>query len=142
MPVQASGHPNESYELIKPSGERLCRYCGKTIMPEQEGKTSSYWHIASTGLRAGPLRDVCHEDCKRDGERREAYQCQCIDTNCNDCLYFERDLSYIQPRGTAQWEISFPGNCRFFNRPETGSPNYCDPTKTECFVHRRSSEAQ
>jgi len=33
-----------------------------------------------------------HEECNKEGRQKEAYECQKIDCNCNDCGYMERDF--------------------------------------------------
>lgn len=53
----------------------------------------------------------------------EAYECQCIDADCNDCLHFER--------------ISMNnGVCLKYDRPTTASPKMS--TGYPCFEHRKN----
>jgi hypothetical protein len=58
-----------------------CRYCGKAIEEGAAVKTVSYWHSQEF---------KCHAECKASGEKAEAFECQKIDADCNDCAFFER----------------------------------------------------
>jgi len=113
----------------------ICRYCGKegaTIV------TLCYWNQTPAW---------CHDECKVSGERQEAIDCQTIDADCNDCLYYQRGqqapkvVSSIRtPRGktrtvTYQPNTIINGHCKKFNKPTTAYPHTW--TGMECFEHRR-----
>lgn len=96
----------------------ICRYCDKPIELGQEVKTMSYWFH---------LPFWCHAECKKDGERQEAIDCQVIDADCNDCKHFKR--------GQAIYKWSIAGHCLKFDKPTVAFPNKW--TGRECFEHRR-----
>lgn len=60
----------------------MCRYCDQPLAASEAVKTYGYW--------SGGLYWV-HAACKVPGEQQEAYDCQLIDADCNDCRYFVRD---------------------------------------------------
>ena len=111
----------------------ICRYCLKAL--ENPVKTVSYWsHIS----------DVCHAECKVDGEKSEAIECQIIDADCNDCKYFKRGkiiplsdnclnqikLGKVPKFSSEAWN----GHCLKFDRETVAFPNKW--TGRECFQHR------
>ena len=57
----------------------LCRYCDLPCL--EEGYTFSYWSA---------LKFAAHKVCKNNGEAGEAYECQSVDRDCNDCVFFKR----------------------------------------------------
>ena len=100
--------------LFRPSN--VCRYCNKIIKENEFTITQSYWKA---------LWFPCHKSCKDAGYKQEAYDCQCIDSDCNDCKYFKRD------KGNK-------GQCLKYNIAVHTSPNFC--SGFECFKHRKSDE--
>lgn len=108
-----------------------CRYCDKEVSEPDATKTLSYWNAQEF---------VCHRSCKESGERDEAFDCQVIDADCNDCKYFLRAQAGI-PRWTGrQFMIStniVNGWCARFYRITRAWPHSW--TGRECFTHRRQS---
>lgn len=115
----------------------ICRYCDKPIENGKEVKTLSYWTH---------LPFVCHAECRQNGERQEAIDCQVIDSDCNDCKHFKRGnllprvISDLK-RTDGTWTTVehqpnvFDGICLKFNQPTTAQPNKW--TGMNCFEHRR-----
>jgi len=95
-----------------------CRYCKGKVEKENAALTASYW---SSGWY------LCHKDCKQRGEKEEAYECQIIDADCNDCKHFKR--------GDKTDKGIFEGLCLKFNKQTKAYPNYC--SSHACFEHRR-----
>lgn len=112
-----------------------CRYCEQ---PGADTKTYAYW---------SGTPDWCHAGCKAAGEREEAFDCQVIDADCNDCRHYRRGVSapkqisrYKNHKG--EWveiiykpEIWIGGHCLKFNKPTIACPKKW--TGLECFEHRR-----
>lgn len=96
------------------SASTNCRYCGKYISPEDFTITYSYWSAHWY---------PSHKHCHQAGTKQEAYDCQLIDADCNDCKYFRRD-KFIY------------GTCQKFNKPTEAYSNHCSGYK--CFEHRRN----
>jgi len=88
-----------------------CRYC-KDKSLDNITITKGYWY---------KIWSICHKSCKQIGEKEEAYECQKIDSDCNDCYYFERIKG-------------IDGICKKFNKSVKASPNFC--TSHKCFKHR------
>ena len=76
-----------------------------------------------------------HKSCKQAAIRREAYECQCIDADCNDCEHFKRDLSFKPKKGLRP--PSLPGHCLKFDKAARAHPNTC--SNLPCFEHRRGA---
>lgn len=72
----------------------------------------------------------CHKSCKEEGYKQEAYLCQCIDADCNDCKFFQRG-EYVKPPYKC-----FRGYCSKLNKPTVAFA--VTATNHECFVHRKS----
>jgi hypothetical protein len=114
----------------------ICRYCGQIIDQGQEAKTFAYW---------SKTPDFCHLPCQKEGERIEAIDCQKIDKDCNDCIFFQRgNLAQKQihkiknQKGELKTIIFQPqfsyGNCSKFNKPVMAQPNKW--SGLACFKHR------
>jgi hypothetical protein len=88
-----------------------CRFCKKE--PIDSVITKSYWWS---------LWSICCKGCKQKGEVEESYECQKIDSDCNDCLYFVRLKGAV-------------GTCRKFNKEVVASPNFA--SGFDCFKHRK-----
>ena len=101
-----------------------CRYCDKPVEAGDGAKTAAAW-----SLRENPLFSLypCHEACKGPGEALEAYLCQTIDRDCNDCVFFKRGK--LIAKGV------FEGHCLKFDRPTKAFPGQA--TGHPCFVHRK-----
>ena len=106
-------------ERLPLSDFMTCRYCDKPIN-DPGVKTLAYW---------GGNEYRCHAECMVAGERQEAFDCQVIDADCNDCRHFKRLVQVGR-------NIS-KGHCLRFDRPETAFPHMS--TGRECFEHRRVS---
>jgi hypothetical protein len=90
----------------------FCRYCHKLAI-DNPVITKGYWSSSWA---------LCHPECKKEGEREEAYECQKIDSDCNDCKFFKR-IKGIE------------GTCEKFNKKTTANPNFC--SSHNCFEHRK-----
>ena len=112
-----------------------CRYCDKLILPGCEVLTRGYWWQTEF---------QCHGSCKVDGEKQEAFDCQMVDADCNDCRHFKRGevvkewLSCME-NGKAGMRLvnmgTITGHCLRFDRPTSAHPKTW--TGRECFEHRR-----
>jgi hypothetical protein len=119
-----------------------CRYCDHPILSDIS-TTFAYW---------GGFSFPCHKQCKQEGIKHEAYECQLIDADCNDCRHFQRGqvekrwLSCIENERPSLRLVNMGyihGHCLKFSRPTIAQPNKW--TGMNCFEHRRvtnpSSEA-
>jgi|SRR5579864_56129 len=106
----------ESYSHV----DKICRYCRKEVTRETAAITGSYW---------GGFTFLCHASCRIEGERCEAYACQLIDADCNDCSHFTSE------RVSSGGEVRY-GHCGKFDKPVVARPNFC--SSLDCFEHRRS----
>jgi len=117
----------------------ICRYCNKEIFHgEQSVKTLSYW---------GKLEFVCHAQCKQMGESQEAYECQCIDADCNDCRHYQRgklaplSWSIVSREDGSMYVARYQpntfigGTCLKFDKEVQANPNKW--SGLECFEHRK-----
>lgn len=115
-----------------------CRYCGLEVAQVDKVVTHSYW---------GGFPFVCHRACKDAGVRAEAYECQVLDANCNDCRHYQRGklaakvVSTITTKDgrkeevTHQPNVFIGGHCLKFDKPVTAEPNKW--SGMVCFEHRR-----
>lgn len=107
-------------ELIPELLGGKCRYCDQPVVDAGNAAiTYSYWS-------AFPF--IAHPACKKAGERQEAFDCQVIDADCNDCIHFQR--------GKLVGEDIWSGQCLKFGIETRGCPNKW--TGKECFEHRRA----
>jgi hypothetical protein len=97
-------------------------------------------------IRGGTLF-VCHPECKAFGEREEAFLCQQIDADCNDCKHFKRVevikrmLSCMEDGEPSMRLVNMgfiAGHCIKFDKPTFAEPNKW--TGYECFEHRRTNQ--
>jgi len=93
-----------------------CCYCNKSTY--KPVKVFSYWN-------ANPMNSC--PDCVIIGKKQEAYECQLIDANCNDCKHFDRDR---HNKGGNTWR----GHCKKFHVEVKACPNYA--SGYDCFEHR------
>jgi hypothetical protein len=98
--------------------KNICRYCKKEIKEEDFCITHSYWSA---------YWFPCHKECKEVGEKKEEYECQKIDSACNDCGYFERDLE-------KSGKIILRGICKKTRENVETCRNFCE--NRDCFIHR------
>lgn len=59
---------------------KTCMFC-KGKLDGNKVPVFSYWQ---------PFKHYSHPECLKQGEQEEAYKCQKIDADCNDCGYFQR----------------------------------------------------
>mgnify|MGYP000524792887 CR=1 FL=1 len=102
-----------------------CRFCKQ---PDCDSFVAPYWQFFIE-TKAGFVKPKarCHKACKGEGVKAEAYECQNIDRDCNDCKHFTRE-AYLG-------NSIFSGECGKFNKPVKAYPNYC--SNHECFEHRK-----
>lgn len=98
--------------------KKECRYCGKEVKQEDSVVTYSYWNA---------LLAISHKECKEEGFKEEAYECQKIDANCNECKHFIRGAK-ANPTGHY-------GMCGKFNKAVVAHSN--NAQGNDCFIHRR-----
>jgi len=116
----------------------ICRYCGKTLLLEDAVVSLTYWN---------QIKFFVHPECKLAGEKQEAFDCQCIDADCNDCKHFKRGK--LAPQTISQLHKFngdlvpvihqpnvFNGHCLKLNKPTSANPNKW--TGHSCFEHRRA----
>lgn len=116
-----------------------CRYCDTPIATDSEAAvTHSYWQ---------GLPFSCHAACKEEGVKREAFDCQTVDSDCNDCIHYQRGklasriVSRIRRIDGTITEVSHQpnffvdGHCLKFNRTVIAQPKKW--SGLECFEHRR-----
>lgn len=117
----------------------ICRYCSKPIEAGREVKTLAYWNQTP---------DICHVECKQPGEKQEALDCQTIDADCNDCIFFQRGevvkklLSAIvdgKPTMVLTNMGCVTGYCSLFDGATMAYPHQW--TGRQCFHHRRAPAA-
>jgi hypothetical protein len=113
------GKPKLSHLLWSPSNE--CTYT-KNILQTKEVLTKDtidvqigYWT---------PVWLSVHKDFKQLSMDINAYECQKIDTSCNDCSFLNRKESW----------------CTKFNRKTIIQANMCQPQNQDCFLHRKDSK--
>lgn len=99
----------------------LCRYCKKPVGRSEAKIAHSYWNA---------VQFICHEGCFKEGKSSEAYECQQLDADCNDCRDFKRERNL----GNGVFE----GTCVKYNKPTKAQPNKC--TAHKCFTHRKDKE--
>lgn len=97
-----------------------CRYCD--VADKVDTLTTAYW------VGGGAFWFACHKSCKVVGEKEEAYQCQLIDEDCNDCKHFVR--------GERISKKDCKGTCEKLNNKEVvAHVQFC--SSHECFEHRK-----
>ena len=114
-----------------------CRYCGEMVSEADYAVTHSYWRA---------IMDVSHKACEAKGRADEAYECQLIDADCNDCKHFRRGSRALYRGDKANTEDgeyvrihvqkdAFHGHCCKLNKPTTAFVNFA--SGHPCFEHRR-----
>lgn len=147
--LEQSGRSDEARDLVLRSGSvsscndllgGICRYCDKPVLTESEAAiTHSYWQ---------GLPFICHKACKDAGGKQEAFDCQVIDADCNDCRHYKRGklasrvVSLLRRTDGTTVEVSHQpnifigGRCLKFDKPTVAQPNKW--SGLECFEHRRN----
>lgn len=119
-----------------------CCICGVLCESEESSDFySTYW----SALRIPICKIHSPIEC-REYQKQEAYECQLIDSDCNDCKHFKRGSRNLY-RGdkvkTQDGEYNrilvahdvFCGRCQKFDKPTIAFVNMA--TGHECFEHRR-----
>lgn len=98
----------------------VCRFCRERISEGDFDVTPAYW---------GGGMYPCHKKCKKDGVKREAYDCQLIDASCNDCKHFlhHETVNVVGMKHRV-------GICRKSGESVKAYPNFA--MGKECFEHR------
>lgn len=112
----SADHDHESEEKYGWSPSSVCRYCYREVDRKDFDVAFSYWPIQGIG----PGWFAAHKNCIKSGYADEAYECQCIDSNCNDCKFLIRSSLM----------------CSAFDKKVDPQSNFCSCMK--CFVHRKS----
>jgi hypothetical protein len=86
----------------------MCRHCGKEVSEGDFAIHNTYWQS---------LWAPCHAGCRDAGMKEEAYECQTVDADCNDCKHFVR--------GALINKWAWAGHCSKHDRPTHGLPNFC-----------------
>ena len=105
----------ESCWLTKP----ICPECFANVGKNDACVVVTYWRS---------MLRVCHKVCRDKYVREMVYECQLIDSDCNDCKHFDR--------GVMIGSGVFSGRCKMFDKPTIGCPNFC--SGMPCFEHRKS----
>lgn len=121
-----------------------CRICGGAIATKQDAHFhSAYW----TSFKF-PICNNHTSDERREYQRNEAYECQVIDADCNDCKHFNRGYRALNHGETTKTEDGniytkilvahdiFHGFCQKLHRPVMAFVNMA--TGHDCFEHRRT----
>jgi len=80
-------------------------------------------------------------------DKESIFELQKIDANCNDCIFFNRDLNkynshnllYTNEKGQVtnpSYRIHY-GRCGKFNKDVSCIPNTCQLDTQHCFQHRK-----
>jgi len=99
-----------------------CRKCSKPVTKEDFHVVVGYWT---------PLWFSAHKDCISI-QAEDAYDCQKIDADCNDCGHFVRGEKLSCPGSKY---ASFKGHCSKWDFKTMGHVNFC--TDMPCFEHRK-----
>ena len=107
--------------------ENFCRFCGKELGKDKI-PVRAYWYrnYRLTKEEQDNRLFYSHKNCLENGKNEEAYLCQCIDADCNDCKYFTGT-------GFIGKEIRI-GHCDKLHKEVKAYPNFC--SGHECFIHR------
>ena len=106
----------------------MCRYCRLPV--SEPVATATYW-------KAVPK--VANKACLKEGYRQEAFLCQCIDADCNDCAFFSR--GHMVEKGIWVGSCSNPARDPAPHAQLNGNQVHAFPnfsSRHPCFVHRRS----
>ena len=100
----------------------LCRFCHKEIEVDVDSVATYYWPNS---------KNPCHKECKEVGVKQEAYSCQTLDADCNDCGHFERGKMANKGLNHKIWH----GLCNKLDKDVKAYPNTW--SGHECFTHRK-----
>ena len=102
------------------SPSSTCRKCNKHVEKEDFSIGYAYWNAVWYNY---------HKDCRQEGMKQEAFDCQKIDADCNDCAYFVREKT--------EKDIAF-GQCKKHSQETVAFSNLC--SGYSCFEHRKFGE--
>ena len=128
-------NPKEQ-QIITDTISTICRYCKKEIKMEEFDAVVNYGSN-------GDLSPV-HKQCKKICIEKEAYGYQSMDSDCNDCKFFERFFPKKEivlsenekiNNGSSQHMCGIGGMCTKHNKRVCANPGLF--TGMECFVHRK-----
>jgi len=104
----------------------LCRGCNQPVTAANIAIWHTYWKA---------MWAACHVQCRTEGMKSEAYECQILDKSCSDCRHFVRgkELTEVKGFGTG----TFIGHCAHHNRTTFARACHSYPQNAECFSHRR-----
>ena len=105
---------NDNRYIIK----NTCNICGEDLTEGTFSQYTTYWS------------SIIAPKCKSCDSSQDTYECQKIDADCNDCIYFKR--------GELEAKGIFSGWCTKFNKEVKAYPNFCSAHK--CFVHRKDKK--
>jgi hypothetical protein len=82
----AEGFPENPPDALEAAAARCCvsaacRGCGLPLGADTFAVWTTYWQALYAG---------CHAACRDAGMKAEAFECQVIDADCNDCAHFRR----------------------------------------------------
>lgn len=121
-----------------------CRFCSDEILSDNDANFYyTYW-------RAIKL-PICKKHTKseyKEYQKNEAYECQIIDADCNDCKHFKRGSRRLVRGDNVKTEDGeytrilvdkdvFYGHCAKFDTPTMAAVNHA--TGRPCFEHRRGN---
>lgn len=98
---------------------RDCRYCNVALDQGSFAIGFTYWRA---------MWEPYHAQCKERGMAENAFECQRIDADCNDCKHFKR--------GERIGATSFNGHCLKKNISAKAFVNFA--SGHDCFEHRKS----
>lgn len=78
-------------------------------------------------------------------DKESIYLLQCVDCNCNNCGYFERDIPLTNERNTNPGIVACKihyGKCTKFNKVVGEIANIALLHTQSCFVHRKDMIAK
>lgn len=127
-------------KIIAPNAiiDNKCRRCDKLLDEQHFVIGHTYWkHL---------YQPFCSEKCREKTEAEDAYSCQCIDADCNDCKHFKRegtfDKDLMQDKKKTKNLFprigGFKGTCLKYNVPAKAFP--MTATGWACFEHRKSKK--
>lgn len=125
LEVQKPLYDDKADYLSRFSKDGECAHCGRLGANDS---VPAYYANAIIHTKAGDviLHRMVHTECKASQRAYEAYECQCIDADCNDCGYFKRERNY---------KFHATGHCLKFDKPTKAYPQFA--SGHECFVHRK-----
>ena len=75
-------------------------------------------------------------------DKESIYELQKVDCNCNNCLYFDRDVEKTKLKNNNPHIVANKihyGFCTYLIKDVAEIANICLPYNQECFKHRKDS---